>query len=353
MSAMLPASVLALPQLAAEIPMRYTVPGADALTVPLTIALLEAGVISNAMLRTPRNARLTEVLGGEDEKNLSARALAHWWTRLIRAKPCKFFRWSLHVQQLDAANGCYEKETTAWFCLTRIGDDIPRFALARGVERLEQKLKGLGQTVLAVLRDATLLLPDSLNPWVALDWAQRAYWDYTDNDVELLEHQREMHGYKTVQELVENEQIITRAVFYADLPEWVCAPKRILSREAIAAAEPNLFALRVIVLCDELHALVNRADFILHPADKGVSRTGWDTVDGAMVLLWKEHDVIGETLDDFLEGLGNSGEYVDFIDANPVPMTADAIREFQTKTEQMIEVAVLTEKLILLLGEKL
>lgn len=350
---MLPASVLALPQLAAEIPLRYTVQGADVLTVPLTIALLEAGVISNAMLRTPRNALLTEVLGGESEKHLSSRALSHWWTGLIRKRPCKFFRWSLHVQHLDDLTLTHNNETTAWFCFTRMEGDIPRFALAPGVEQLEKRLKGLGQTVLAVLRDATLLLPDSLNPWVALDWAERAYWHYTSNDVELLEHERQMHGYKTVQELLENEQVTTRAIFYADLPEWVCDPKRVLSREAIAAAETGVIAGQVIALCDALHALVSRADFILRPADKGVYRCGADTVDGAMVLLWKEHDVIGQTLDDYLEGLGQSGEYCELIDANPVPMTADGIREFQTKTEQMIEVAVLTEKLIRLLGEKL
>jgi len=349
---MLPASVLALPQLAAEIPMQYTLHGADTLTVPLTIALIEANVISNAMLRTPRNALLTEVFGNQ-EQQLSARALSHWWTRLIRNKPCRFFRWSLHVQLLDDLTLTHNSATTAWFCFTRMEGDIPRFALAPGIERLERKLKGLGQTVLAVLRDATLLLPDSMNPWVAVDWAERAYWQHTENDVELLELERENHGYKTVQELVENEQIITRAIFFAGMPEWVCYPKRVLSREAIATVEAMGFAGRVIALCDALHALVNRADFVLHPSDKGTYRCGYDTVDGAMVLLWKEHGTIGQTLDDYLEGLGNSGEYVEFIDANPVPMTAAGIREFQTKTEQTIEVAVVVEKLVLLLGEKL
>jgi PRTRC genetic system protein F len=353
---MLPASVLALPQLAAEIPLRYTIAGADALTVPLTIALLEAGVISNPMLRAPRNAPLTEMLG-EPEKKLSERALSHWWTRLIRNQPCKFFRWSLHVQQLEEGGHGYDKGTTAWFCFKRIeghvDDEIPRFALSAGVERLERQLAGLGQTVLAVLRDATLLLPDSFTPWQALDWAERAYWEDTRGDVEYLEMRREMGGFDTVKEMVEQEQPVTRAVFYADMPEWVCAPKRVLSREAIAAAEGNLFASRAIALCDALHALVNRPGFILRPWHKGVYRCGYDTVDGSMVLLWKESDVIGQVLDDYLNDLGNSGEYCEFTDANPVPMTAEGIREFVTTTEQMIEVAVLTEKLILLIGEKL
>lgn len=346
---MLPLAALALPQLAAEIPVRYTVPGADAMTVPLTIALLEAGVISDAMLRAPRNALLMDVFG-EDERRLAERALSHWWTRLIRAKPCKLFRWSLQVQQLEDTG--YDKATTAWFCFARIDGDIPRFALAPGIEKLELLREGFGQTVLAVLRDATMLLPDSFNPWFALDWAYRAYWQDTKDDIELLELRREEGEYKTVQELLENEHVITRAAFYADLPEWVCAPQRVLSRPDIQDASTTDFARRVAGLCDELHTLVSRPGFVLHPADKGVHRCGQYPVDGCMVLLWKQYDVIGQTIDDYLEDLGNCGEYTEFIDANPVPMTAAGVREFMNITEQAIEVAVLTEKLILLLGEK-
>mgnify|MGYP000468488018 CR=1 FL=1 len=343
---MLPASVLALPQLAAGIPMCYTILGDGALAVPLTIALLETGVISAPMLRAPGNAL--------DERQLSARALSHWWTRLIRAKPCKFFRWSLHVQQLEDTGHGHDKATTAWFCLTRIEGNIPRFALAPGIERLEKTRKGFGQTVLAVLRDATLLLPDPFTPWQALGLAEYLFWDHTKDDIELLEHRREMGGFETVQALIESgEPLVTRAIFFADMPEWVCKPERVLSRDAIEAAGTDEFARRVTALCDDLHALVNRPDFILRSTDKGAYRCGLDTVDGSMVLLWKQFDVVGQVIDDYLNDLGEGGDYCEFIDANPVPMTAAGIREFQIKTEQMIDVAVLTEKLVLLLGEKL
>ena len=93
---MLPLAALALPTLAPEVPAQYVLPGGDALAVPLTIALLEAGVITDPMLRAPRNAPLAEVFGPQ-ERQLAERALAHWWTKLIRARPCKFFRWELHV----------------------------------------------------------------------------------------------------------------------------------------------------------------------------------------------------------------------------------------------------------------
>lgn len=347
-----PVGALALPVFAPEVPARYVIPGADAMTVPLTIALLEAGVITDAMLRAPRNALLLDVFG-EQEKQLSARALSHWWTKLIRETPCKFFRWSLHVQQLvDLPNG-YDEPNTAWFCFSRIGEDIPRFALARGVERLERVIEGFGQTVLAVLRDATMLLPESFNPWFAVDWADQLYWRESLDDVELLEMRREEGGYKTVQELLECEQVVTRAAFFAEIPEWVCSPKRVLSREAIVdAAGGDRFARQAIELCDALHALVSRPGFVLHPADKGAYRTGHYPIDGCMILLWKQYDVIGQTIDDYLNDIGTSGEYCEFIDANPVPMTAAGVREFMALTEQCIQVAVLVEKLVLLLGEK-
>lgn len=349
MSAMVPASVLALPQFAADVPMSYTVPGVDAMTIPLTIALLEAGVISDAMLRAPRNALLTEVFG-ETEKQLCERALAHWWTRLIRANSCKFFRWTLQVMQLDTG-GNYDRDTTAWFCFSRIGDTIPRFALGRGIERLERVLEGFGQTVLAVLREALRLLPDSFTPWMAVGLAEWLHWDESENDDELIA--RYAHDNAMPVEEVGEGDVLTRAIFFADMPRWACEPKQVVSRDAVGAAGTGKFEQSVIAACDELHALVTRPEFVLRPDDKGAHRCGRDTVDAAVALLWKENGVVGQVIDDYLNDLGNSGEYCEYIDTNPVTMTADGIKEFQIKTEQALQVAVLTEKLILLIGEKL
>lgn len=354
---MLPAAALALPVFAAEVPMQYTVPGASALAVPLAIALLEAEVISDAMLRTPRNAPLVDVFG-ETEKRLVERALAEWWTTLIRSRPCKFFRWELHVQQLAHPGdyfGTGIDPSTAWFCLTRmssIDQYPPRFALSTGVEKLERLLEGFGQTVLAVLHDATRLLPDSLGPWQAVDWCERTVWDGFDNDLELLESRRIDGGYSTVAKLIESEYIVTRDMFYAEMPEWIGNPVRTRTRDEIGAAASTEFARKVIAVCDDLHALVAGPNFVLGPEDKGAYRCGFDTIDASMILLWKPDDTISQALDDFLNDLGNCGEYCEFIDTNPVPMSAEGVREFMTKTEQAIQVAVLTEKLVLLLGEK-
>jgi len=349
MSAMIPASVLALPQFGADVHMSYTVPGVDAMTIPLTIALLEAGVISDAMLRAPRNALLTEVFG-ETEKQLCERALAHWWTRLIRANSCKFFRWHLEVMQLET-HGNYEPDTTAWFCFSRLGDAIPRFAIGRGIERLERVLEGFGQTVLAVLREALQLLPDSFTPWMALGLAEWMHWEDSENDDELIANYASNNDMPV--EAVNEGDVLTRAIFFAELPRWAGAPQQVVSRAAIGAAGTGKFEQQVIAACDELHSLVTRPGFILRPEDKGTYRCSRNTVDAAVVLLWKDNGVVGQVIDDYLNDLGNSGEYCEYIDTNPVTMTADGIKEFQIKTEQALQVAVLTEKLILLIGEKL
>lgn len=341
---------LALPTFAPDVPMHYTIPGIDTLTVPLTIALLEADVISNAMLRAPRNALLVDVFG-ETEKQLCESALTHWWTRLVRANSCKFFRWELHVQHLEDDGHGHDKATTAWFCFDRMDGEIPRFALSHGIERLEAALAGFGQTVLAVLREATQLLPDSFTPWVAIGWAERLHWDNSGTDQEMIEDFAEMNGV-TVENALANYDLMTRAKFFANVPEWVCRPRQVVSRAAIGAAGTGDFERCVIEVCDALHALVSRPDFVLRPQDKGAYRCGHDTVDGAMVLLWNEGDVIGQVIDDYLEQVGSAGDYCEFVDANPVTMTAAGIRDFQIRTEQTLQVAVLTEQLILLLGEK-
>ena len=342
---------LALPHLSPAIPLKYMVTGQDALVAPLTIALLEADVISTAMLRHRSTATLAS---GIDARELSMRALSSWWTALVKANSCKFFRWQLHVQDLSSHDIQPEHEDAAWFIFTRMTEfDLPRFALERQILRLEGKLEGFGQTVLAVLQDATMRLPESFTPWRAVDFAEYFHWNCSENDADLLEEYREMNGYTTVQEVLDNDGVLTRAEFYKDMPEWVTAPRRVVSREAICAMHLSVFELRVVAACDAVADLVGCESFNLHPADKGVSRTNMESTEGAMALLWREGDVIGRVTDDFINDLYESGNSHDFIDANPVPMTAAGIRDFQSLTEQMMQLAVLTERLILLIGEKL
>lgn len=351
---MMPAATsraLTIPHLSPAIPLKYLISGEDSLVAPLTIALLEADVITNAMLRHPANAALSQTLGGA--RDLAARALSKWWEVTIKANSCKFFRWQLHVQNLDSRHISPEFDDSAWFIFTRMYGEIPRFGLEKRITQLETTLEGFGQTVLAVLKDATLRLPDSFSPWSALWMAEFMYWEDSQTDEELLENTRELREYETVQQVIADGDVVTREMFFRNMPRWVTAPIRVLSRDAVGAAALGQFEQRVVAACDAIAKLVNEPGFTLAPSDKGAYRSGQDTTDGAMVLLWREGDVIGQVIDDCLTDVAESGDSTEFIDANPVPMTADGIRHFQDLTEQAMKLAVLTEKLILLIGEPL
>lgn len=349
-------AALALPALSPAVPLEMYIPGQNSLVVPLAIALLEANVITDAMLRPGPNATLIEVLGEPDEREVSMLALTKWWSSLVGAHPCQFFRWCLFVQKLtDHGNGTRNNdEMTAHFCLARLNSgDIPRFALARRTEQLEARLEGFGQTVLAVLFDATLLLPDSLNPWRAVDWVEWLHWSDSENDEELLESRRDEGGFETIAEVIENCDVLTRAEFYKNMPRWVVAPRRVASRKAIVRAAREGFETDVIAACDALASLVNSPDFVLRPWDKGSERCGYDSVDACMVLLWQESDVVSRVIDDALEIFSQGSDTTEYIDISPVQMTAEGVHEFQLHTKQMLQVAVLVERLVLLIGDPL
>ncbi len=350
---MMCAPALSLPRLSSAVPLEMYIPGQESLVAPLAIALLEANVITDELLAPGPNATLDQVLGEPDERELSMLALSKWWRKMIRNHSCQFFRWELHVQKLDL-NGNHVAdvdENTVFFCFSRQNGDIPRFSLARRTELLEARLEGFGQTVLAVLFDACLLLPDSLNPWMAVDWAEGYHWSEFNDDDEMIEAYRIENDIETTQEVIDNYDLMTRAKFYQDMPRWVTAPKRTVSREAILCAARKGMEKDLVDVCDEIHALVNRPTFTLRPWDKGCQRSGFDSIDGCMVLLWRDNDVIGNIIDEALNMFGQTGEYVDFIDTNPVQMTAAGIKTFQSHTEQMMQLAVLVERLVLLIGE--
>jgi PRTRC genetic system protein F len=351
---MMPATAsraLAIPSLSPAVPLKYRITGADTLVAPLAIALLEADIITTRMLRPAKNSTLADIFGRVDAQDLAQRALSKWWEATIKANSCKFFRWQLHVQRLNEDNTSPEYDGNAWFIFTRMFDDIPRFALQRGITQLEATLEGFGQTVLAVLKDATLRLPDSFTPWVAVRMAEYMYWSNSNTDAELLEEMRDIRGYENVQEVIDDDDVVTRERFFKDVPQWVTAPVRVVSREAIDDLNLDSFGHRVVFVCDEIATLVNDPAFTLTPSDKGVYRSGMDTTDGAMVLLWHQGDVLGQAIDDVVNDIYEGGDASEFIDANPVPMTAPGIRHFQDLTEQTMRLAVLTEKLILLIGD--
>lgn len=348
-------AALALPRIPRSIPPTLHVAGAKSLATPLAIALLEAGVATEAML-APASNRLIDVLGEPDERELAMLALSTWWDALRARHSFQLFRWHLHVQDLVDLTGATEKCTdpVGWFCITRnTNTDIPRLSLARRVGELEALRAGFGQTVLALLMDATTCLPESLTPWAAGWMAEAYYWDGTDNDEELLEYRMQEYGYATVEDLLaDTGDLMTRARFYQNIHRWATLPQRVLTREEIGRAARAGWAREVVLACDAIAAAVQTPEFKhLHRDEVGSNRAG-DCVDGCVVLLWHgPGDEIGNVIDYVLDMHWNAGESHEFIDAQPVPLTRRGIRQYMRRTEQMLKLAELTERLLLLIGE--
>lgn len=342
------ANAIALPQLHASIPSQYRVRGASTLAAPLAIAAIEAGMVDNDML----NAM------GATEQRVVEKALTTWWHDLRSRTELRLFAWDLHVQELLDYRGQQHtagKGAVAWFCLTNAGgaDEMPRFTLFRKTLELEGLIPGFGQSVLAVLFQACLRLPEGLNPWRALDWAEWLWWSDSVNDEELLEQAREDNGYATVQEAAADLDIMTRARFHENVPEWVTSPSQRVPKEAIVAAAITPFSREVIAACDAIAALANSKDFSLRPYDVGTHQMPGECVTGSMVLLWDVGDVIGQIIDETIDMAMQSGESMEFIDCQPVEMNARALRRYKRRTEQMMQMAALTERLLQLIGDPL
>ncbi len=343
----MPMCALALPKLHSSVPMTMRIAGENILTAPLAIALLEANLITGTMLTSDKDM-------AADEHALSTLALSTWWDS-IQYQP-KYFNWTMHVQELEDYTGRHRegRGNVGWFCLRRNDNvDMPRFTLARGIGELESTLEGYGQTVLAVLHDACLHLPDALDPWRAASYAEYLYWHDSSTDEELLEDQRIERGYDTVQEVLDDDDVLTRAEFYKHIPRWVTAPRRVLARQTIVDAAQSSHDHEVIAACDAIAALAGAPRFRLKPHEIGAHQFCDQCIDGCMVLLWTSNDQISRALDDALNDFGESGEYSEYIDAHPLRLTGKDFKRYKARTEQMMQLATLTERLLDLIGDQI
>jgi PRTRC genetic system protein F len=354
---------LALPALSPAIPRHLYIPGETGLTAPLALALLEANIVTDAMLLPGRNRTLVEVFNEPNEREMAIHALSTWWTALQKRFRTTHFKWDLHVQDLndieDHTGGRRSTELTGWFCMTRNqNSDIPRVSLARRAEILEKCLEGFGQTALAVLHDATRYLPEAFTPWFAEGIAESMYWQDSENDEEMIAQAIEEGRIEaTMTGLAPDAftgDLMTRAHFYEDMPRWVTNPRRVASREAIVrAARGKPYEKSVIAACDKIIEVVSRPGFDLHSWDCGVQAYGHYNIDAFACVLWREGDTLTTTIDNWLNDIGQCGEYVDFISMNQVPLNASKLLEYMRGIECMMELAQATEALLFLLGDEI
>ncbi len=357
------AGSLALPVLSKDIPCRLYIPGETGLTAPLALALLEANLVTDAMLAPGPNATLVLVFNEPDEREMSIHALTTWWTALKQRYPTQHFKWDLHVQDIndidDHSGGREHDSSAGWFCLTRNqNSDIPRISLARRAGQLENCLEGFGQTALAVLWDAFNRLPESFTPWFAESVAEQLYWQETETDEEMIANAIEEGRIDTFATGLPADaytgDLMTRARFYEGMPRWVTNPQRVASREAIVrAARGKTYEKSVIAACDNIISVASRPGFNLNAWDCGVQCHGHYNIDACAGVVWCEGDTVATTIDHWLNDIGQCGEYVDFISMNQVALNAPKLTEYLRGMECMMELAQATEKLLFLLGDEI
>lgn len=350
---MISAGTLALPYMHAAIPSVLTLRQSSRIDQPLAIALLEANIITDAMLQPRPNMPLVDVFRGLDERALCIAGLSTWWNSLQYQSVSSIFHWNLHVQELNDWTGTRPELTGhLWFCMTRDQKtDIPRFELYQRITQLENTLAGFGQTVMALLRDAIFHLPTAFDLWFAEDIARNWLWQDATCDEELLENARFEGGFETVQEVLDSGHVTTMAEFYRDTPAWVTTPARVLSRKKIRRAAKSDFELAVVAACDAISAVASAPGFTVKSHQVGAHQAGCDSTDSCAVLLWRQDGEAVHVIDNYLDDLGNSGEHTDFIDAAPVEPSHAGILAYKTRTENIMRLAQATERLLNLVGE--
>lgn len=336
---------LSLPELGRSIPARYKIPGQAAIAAPLAITLIEAGLVTDTMLAEPQVS----------ERALVENSLSAWWNEIQPRYPMKYFRWNLHVQELDDLTGRLSQKDSppvSWFCITHNDNfELPRWTLERRITELEGLLPGFGQAVLAVLFETCLHLPNALDPWRAADWADWLWWGHSENDADLIEQFREENGYSTAEEALRDSDIMTRERFFEHMPRWVITPHQTVSRDAMVAAATTPLARDVIAACDALSAFACSKEFKVRPPYVGAHRSGHEMVGGCMVLLWNCPGVIGQAIDEAVEIAYQGGECVEFIDSYPLEFSATEFAKYKERTEQILQLAALAEHLIELIGD--
>lgn len=336
---------LALPVIDHQVPACYHIPGKAILAAPLAIALLEAEMITDGMLAEP----------GVTEHKLVEQSLTAWWSELQERNPTRHFRWELHVQELEDLTGTFSAKDAppvAWFCITHNSNfELPRWTLQRRICELENLLPGFGQEVLAVLQHTCLHLPNALDPWRAVEWADWLWWGHSENDADLIEQFCEDNGFATAEEAMRDNDIMTRERFYEHMPRWVTSPRQTITKDCLVAAATTPFAQDVIAACDALSSFASGSTFKLSPPDVGAHRTGHETVGGCMVLMWTCPGVIGQAIDEAVDLAYQGGECVEFIDSYPLEFSGAAFEKYKQRTAQIMQLAVLAERLIDLIGD--
>ncbi|MBR8316034.1 PRTRC system protein F [Burkholderia dolosa] len=296
------APALALPRIAAEVPVRYvtsTSHGSDGnFAHALALALMRGNLLTDADAWQANNHR--------DETELARVAITREW--LDRTDGLMIFEWNLRVSEERYSPTPYASgdSRSAWFSIhsNQGAGSAPCRYLSAGITHLEGVMPGLGQTVLAVLYEACHhYLPSVCTPRETLYLAEYQYWQGHVDEISALEELMLLHdkdpAQTTAAEFFEEYSVPRRSEFFRGAPEWIAEPVQVLSTADVGYASlVDDTAAAVINACDEIHRLIVQGG----PFARVDCRDGCHgVVDYSLYLLWDQQDGTDRILDDFFE----------------------------------------------------
>lgn len=341
--------MIAIPTLAADVPLTYTRGGAGEFLPQLAEGLVRAGVIDWP------DGMPAHVAQG-DVRTLLDAGLNRWWQPLVEG--LTYWRAPLLVGEnvytvCDADDSWVSRaQLSPVMLLGTLPEDELRapLELRPRIEALEREAAGFGQTALAVLEDALRLLPESISPASTFGRASWAWWSGETSDAAVLDMMRGVAEDEKITdaELRDMYDIQLPSDFERSIPRWAHSPQRVRSRLAIRRAAKSPYARRVLDALDAVHAAAWATPVGL-PFDHLL-------VDGlpvsfGPVLFWQRDDITTHATDAFCNQLYEAGESIEATSAQALDITPKGLAEWRARVENTVRLAAATEALIELIGE--
>ena len=306
-------TMLALPGLDADIPLRLVPKAAKHRGAQLAKVLIDVGLINADTLPT----RL-----GADHMATCRAALAAWLNQQLSGLRCLRPTFSLSLSESTDGEPASDGDAVtlhgqiAWY------GGGGTWCVGAALECLEDIHPRLGLTVLRVIEDQSWRTLPLFTASTALEVAMDIYWYGEANEEVALE---EAWGDDQERREEMRSGMVTRALFDATFPAWALrgtTRRRPLGRRALAATAKRMTCARVRSVIDDVRALARLR--LPERAPQAQDKEGY-FIGFAGVLAWSPDDpVTPRVVDDFEQMVGESGEFFEESGTREVDLSGPA-----------------------------
>ncbi|MEF9412593.1 PRTRC system protein F [Ralstonia sp. SM1864_UCD524_TZ4] len=309
-------------------------------STPTLLGLLDGGALS-AGDAIPRPSTPTELLH---------RTLQRHWDEITAG--ARIFDWHLVVcpAQDSQSHPRYDILQVSISSSDGGNRDAPQYFLGPAMQRLENILPGLGQTVLAVFYDALALLPNTLTPRTSLGHASWVHWGGMKDETDAIQQTYDDGEFETLKQAAEAYHGPTHAEIFAHMPTWAVDPIRVLTqRQVRAAARADKFAGNVAHAVDAVWNHVHATHAASGYADCGVTSPDGDSITWLAIFRWSQDDLALRLADDFVNQ-AIQAEYTDAATIHRFTNNSDQTAVWLQRMRANGELARLVEHLIALIA---